>query len=233
MVLIRAAVPADAPFYARIQEEEWDDSMTAVVPKIESRIRTFPEGVLIAEHEGVVVGGMTFILLADYAIQDTRSWEEITDNGWCTTHTDDGRVLFGVDLSVSRRAPRSTAPMMFMAGIELAIRKGAERSVWGGRMPRYHRVADRMSAAEYARAKNSRGRHIDPEIELYSKIPGVEVLGVVPEYFKDWESMNYGVIFTWRNPVYRYPFLRPFRRQIVAGLYGASRRRRLRQRRSP
>lgn len=70
---------------------------------------------------------------------------------------------------------------------------------------------------------------MDPEIELYSKVPGVEMVGVVPEYFKDWESMNYGVMFNWNNPVVRFPFLRPLRRQIVAGLYRASGRKRVKR----
>lgn len=224
MVVIRRAEVGDALAYAKVQDQEWDESMSAVVPKIESRIATFPEGVLVAEHNGVVVGGMTFIRIDGYDVDEERSWEDITDNGWCTTHVAHGSVLFGVDLSVSRHAPRSTAVLMFMAGLELTIRQGTERLVWGGRMPRYHRHASKMSAAEYATKRTSKGRYMDPEIELYSKVPGVEMVGVVPEYFKDWESLNYGVMFNWNNPVVRFPFLRPFRGQIVAALYRASRR---------
>ncbi len=227
MVLIRRAEVGDALAYAKVQDQEWDESMSAVVPKIESRIATFADGVLVAEHNGAVVGGMTFIRIDGYDVHDAQSWEDITDNGWCTTHQDEGSVLFGVDLSVSRHAPRSTAVLLFMAGMELAIREGSECVVWGGRMPRYHRHAAKMSAAEYAARKTSKGRYMDPEIELYSKVPGVQMVGVVPEYFKDWESMNYGVMFSWSNPVARLPFLRPFRRQIVAGLYRARSRKRV------
>ena len=229
MVLIRRAELDDALAYAQVQDQEWDESMSAVVSKIESRIATFADGVLVAEHNGAVVGGMTFIRIDGYDVHDARSWEDITDNGWCTTHQDEGSVLFGVDLSISRHAPRSTAVLMFMAGLELTIREGTERLVWGGRMPRYHRHASKMSAAEYAARKTSRGRYMDPEIELYSKVPGVQIAGVVPEYFKDWESMNYGVMFNWNNPVVRFPFLRPFRRQIVAALYRASGRKRVKR----
>ena len=226
MVIIRQGIPADAVAYAELQDQEWDDSMAAVVPKLAARIATFPEGVLVAEHDWAVVAGMSFIQLAGYDVSDERPWEDITDNGWCSTHVPGGSVLFGVDLSVSKRAPRSTAVLMFMAGLELTIRLGVDRLIWGGRMPRYHRHAANMSALEYASSKTRRGRYIDPEIELYSKVPGVQMVGVVPEYYKDWESVNYGVMFAWRNPVGRYPFLRPFRRQIVRGLYRASGRKR-------
>ena len=69
------------------------------------------------------------------------------------------------------------------------------------------------------------GRYQDPEIELYSKIPGVEMLGVVENYFKDWESRDNGVIFRWRNPVHGARFLRSWHRQIAQALFWSSRRR--------
>lgn len=229
MVTLRRAVPSDAIAYAELQEDEWDQSMVAVISKLEARIETFPEGVLVAEHEGEIVGGASFIRLADYDVDEQGSWEDLTDNGWCSTHVPDGRVMFGVDLSVSRRAPRSTSALMFLGGIELCIRCGVDFGVWGGRMPRYHRYASVYGPLEYATTRNRRGRYLDPEIELYAKIPGVEMLGVVPEYFKDWESLNYGVIFGWSNPVRKFPLLRRFDHQIGQALYRYGRRR---QRRS-
>lgn len=224
LVVIREATPDDVGPYAKIQEEEWDDSMAAVDLKIESRIELFPEGVLVAEHDGDLVGVLSLIQLASYDVSDGKSWEDITDNGWCTTHTPGGDVLFGVDLSVSRKAPRATAPLLFMAGMELAMRLGCSRIVWGGRMPRYHKHADKMSPQEYATARTKRGRYLDPEIELYSKVPGASILGVVPEYFKDWESLNNGVMLEWPNPVRRFKPLKVFRKQIVGLLYRSSRR---------
>ncbi len=226
MVAIRTAKPEDAEAYARLQGEEWDGSMAAAVEKIRARIEMFSDGVLVAEHNGQVVGCTTFIRLDSYDVSEKKSWEELTDNGWCTTHTPGGRTMFGVDLSVSRRAPRSTAPLLFAAGIELLIRMGIHRGIWGGRIPRYHRHADSMRPEEYVVARTKRGRYIDPEVELYSKIPGVEMLGVVPNYFKDWESLDNGVMFAWSNPVRRLPFLRPFRRQVLFVLQHLSRRRR-------
>jgi hypothetical protein len=232
MVIIRQGTPADAIAYAELQDQEWDDSMAAVVPKLAARIATFPEGVLVAEHDGEVVGCATFIRIDDYSVDDLRSWEDVTDNGWCSTHDPRGSTLFGVDLSVSRRAPRSTSVLIFMAGMELSMRLGVDRTVWGGRMPRYHRHAATMTPEQYLAATTSRGRHLDPEIELYSKIPGVEILGVVPEYFKDWESLNYGVMLSWRNPL-RTRFAPSFvRRYVVDGLYWLSRRQRTKGRKA-
>jgi hypothetical protein len=224
MVTIREATLADVAAYAAVQEEEWDESMAAGDLKIESRIDLFPQGTLVAEQDGVVVGCASFIRLPAYSIEQRVTWEDLTDNGWCSTHCDDGTVLFGVDLSISRRAPRSAAPLIFMAAMELAMRLGVDRIVWGGRMPRYYKYADEMSAHEYAATKTKRGRYLDPEIELYSKIPGVQILGVVPEYFKDWESLNNGVMLSWTNPIVRFPILKIARGRVLDLLYRSSHR---------
>jgi hypothetical protein len=115
---------------------------------------------------------------------------------------------------------------MFVAGLEVVMRMGVEGLYWGSRMPRYHRYAGEMTAEEYVVARNRRGRYLDPEIQLYSKVPGLEILGVVPDYFKDWESGDYGAIVRWPNPIRRYPLLRPFAPQVLSFLYFLDRRRR-------
>ena len=222
---VRQALPADLAGYAEIQAEEWGGSMAASHRQLEVRHDVFPAGLLAGIADGEVVGGFSFHRLDHYDLAEHLSWNDLTDDGWCTNHDDDGPILFGVDLTVSRRAPRAGSATMFVAGMELAMRLGVEAVVWGSRIPRYHRYADRMSAEEYVAARNPRGRHLDPEIEIYSRVPGVEVLGVVPEYFKDWESADYGVVLRWPNPIRRYPFLRPWSRRIIGTLQARHRRR--------
>lgn len=219
MVAIRAFRHEDIPGYLAIQESAWDASMAAAEAKLLERFRIFPEGLFVAEHDGGVVGCATFIRIADYDEFIKPSWEDVTDNGWCTTHVDDGPILFGVDLSVAKGAPRLTAPLLFMAAMEFGISLGVEAIVWGGRMPRYHKMADQLAPEEYLFAKTRSGRYLDPEVQLYSRIPGVEIRGVIPEYFKDFESLNNGVLLWWPNPVARFRWLRPFARPITASIY--------------
>ncbi len=223
MVLIRAFRPNDITDYLMIQETAWDETMAAAESKLAERFRTFPNGLLVAEHEGQVVGCATFIRIADYDELLKPSWEDITDNGWCSTHVADGNILFGVDLSVEKGAPRLTAPLLFMSAMEFGMSLGVESIIWGGRMPRYHKHADKMSPDEYLFTKTKSGRYLDPEVQLYSKIPGVEIRGVIPEYFKDYESLNNGVLLRWPNPIARFPVLRPLARQITGTIYRVSR----------
>ncbi|MGH1493132.1 MAG: hypothetical protein ACRBK7_27670 [Acidimicrobiales bacterium] len=216
---VRPAADRDLDAYIRIQEEEWGESMAASRLQLESRLNAFPDGVLVAEHDGEVIAGATFMKLPDYNLADARSWSDLTEDGWCNNHDPEGSALFGVDLSVSRRAPRSASARIFAAGLALTVSEGTEGVYWGSRLPRYHKYADKMTPDEYLHTKNRRGRYLDPEIQLYSRIPGVQVLGVVPDYFKDWESENWGAILSWPNPVRRLPFLRPFSDQIISMVY--------------
>lgn len=216
---IRPATEDDIRGYARVQEAEWAGSIAAAEEQIWSRVKVFPEGVLIAVHDNKVVAGTTAIKLTNYRVDDGLSWSSLCDDGWCTNHDPEGEVMFGVDLSVSRNAPRSTSSRMFYHLMLLVARQGVEAFYWGSRMPRYHRHADSMSAEEYSQARNSRGRLIDPELEIYSRVPGMELVGVTPNYFPDPESLDYGAIMRWSNPIRRYRFLSPLAGPIVRRQY--------------
>jgi len=206
---IRQATEDDLPGYARVQEVEWSGSVIAGTEQLMSRHKWFPEGVLVALVDGKVVAGTTFVRLPNYNIDDGLSWGELTDDGWCSNHTPDGRIMFGVDMSISRSAPRSTSVRMFHKAGVLAAKQGVDAVYWGSRMPRYYRHADTMSAIEYATTRNKRGRLLDPELEIYSWVPGAEFVGVTANYFPDPESMDYGAILRWPNPLNRYKILSP------------------------
>lgn len=225
-MMMRPCTEADIDGYLAVQQEEWGDTMAATRAQLESRLAHVGECMVIAEHDGEVVAGASFVRLPSYDLDDHLSWDDATDGGWCTNHDPNGRVLFGVDLSVSRRAPRLTSARLMATCQAVTMRQGVEAFYWGGRMPRYHRHVAEMSAQEYATTRTARGRYLDPEIELYTRVPGVELIGVVPNYFKDWESCDYGCILAWRNPIDRYPFLKPFAPRILDLMYRRHRRRR-------
>jgi hypothetical protein len=223
MVIIRAFRPDDIDAYVAIQETAWDETMAAAESKLAERFRIFPDGLFVAEHGGKVVGCATFIRIPGYDELMKPSWEDLTDNGWCSTHVEDGTTLFGVDLSVAKGAPRLAAPLLFMSAMEFGMSLGVDAIIWGGRMPRYHKYAETMSPEEYLFTRTRSGRYLDPEVHLYSRIPGIEIRGVIPEYFKDFESLNNGVLLRWANPIARFPFLRPFSRQVTGAVYRLSR----------
>jgi len=84
------------------------------------------------------------------------------------------------------------------------IRGDMRFAILGGRLPGYRAHANLMSAAEYAVARTPGGQYLDAQVSMYHE-DGLEVLDVVPDYFPDPESCDYGVLLRWRNPFYGWP----------------------------
>ncbi len=196
---------SDIEGYAAIQAAAWDDSMSAVREKIVSRFEIFPKGMIALSKGPELVGAASFILLDGYDERRPASWEELTDNGWCTTHDPQGKILFGVDLTIKAGAPRYSLDEIALGAGQLCVRQRCPYLIFGARIPRYHRYAEEMSPQEYVQARTKRGRYLDPELEIYSRVPGIEIGQPVVEYFKDWESMNVGVMLIWQNPAHGWP----------------------------
>ncbi|MFV0523440.1 MAG: hypothetical protein ACK5RL_02960 [Acidimicrobiales bacterium] len=219
MMEIRQATGDDLPVYELIQKTEWGPDMGASLGQLQHRHDVFPEGIVVVTHDGEPVGFSTAILLDAYDPAHGRSWREITANGWCSTHRPDGDTLFGVDLTVSRFAPRSTATMVLKGLMALTMDFDVATFNWGGRMPRYHKYADTMTAEDYVAARRPNGRRLDPEIEFYATIPCTDVLGPIPDYFEDPNSLDHGVALRWNNPVHGVAELHPFVHLIPNLLY--------------
>ncbi|MFV0260392.1 MAG: hypothetical protein ACK5PP_18315 [Acidimicrobiales bacterium] len=219
MMEIRQATEADLPAYELIQKTEWGPDMGAPLAQLRYRYEVFPDGMVVVTNDDDPVGFSTTILLDDYDPTAGRSWTEITAGGWCSTHSPDGRTLFGVDLTVSRFAPRGTATMVLKGLMALTMDLDVGTFNWGGRMPRYHKYATTMTADRYVAARRPNGRRLDPEIELYANIPCTEVLGAIPGYFEDPESLDHGVALRWNNPIHGVGELRPFIHLIPNLLY--------------
>ena len=65
-----------------------------------SQVARFPEGQICIEDNGRVVAA-AMSLIVDYSrYGDRHTYEQITDNGYLTTHDPSGDTLYGVDLFV-------------------------------------------------------------------------------------------------------------------------------------
>ena len=64
----------------------------------------------------------------------------------------------------------------------------------------YYKYADKISIKDYIFSKKI-GIPRDPEIAFYQR-SGLKIIKIIPEYFRDVESLNYGVLVAWENPFY-------------------------------
>ena len=220
-VRVREARWEDLPGIVEVEKKAWPEKLRANRQIYESRLKIFPEGVLVAEIEGKIEGVVvTQKVLAEVAKQG-RSWNEITDKGRIQkTHNPEGDTLYGVNLSVSPFASRKVATALLETMGKKAILNNIKQIVLGGRIPGFRRFLEKYChqhklshlsqkqkdeiAEQYIKAVTSKGKPRDPEINFYTKA-NMRVTKLLHNYIEDSESLNYGVLLVWKNPFYNRP----------------------------
>ncbi len=203
---IRQAKIGDIPEILEVEKETWGKRGAAAKEMFESRIETFPEGTLIAEIDGKIVGVVATEIVNYNFKKNSYSWYEITDNGYIkNSHNSNGDTIYGVDLSVvpSYQGLKVGSKLLEVIG-KLAIKYNIKQGMLGGRLPGYYKYANKMSVEEYVNAtvETEKGiKPLDPEINFYKKA-GLKIIKIIPNYYEDPESLNYGVLLLWENPFY-------------------------------
>lgn len=204
---IRQAKMSDLDAVVQLDHEVWKEDVWATKEMYKSRFKTFKEGIFIAvEGEKIVGVGVTEIM--NYNLEKPiTTWKEVSDDGYMKkSHNPQGDSLYGVSLSVSPFAPKRTALLIIETAKIFCVKKGLKSLILGSRIPKYYKYVDKMSVEEYIEKITKAGRPFDPEIAFYKK-RGFEIVKILPEYFDDPESKNYGVLVIWRNLYYGKSFL--------------------------
>jgi hypothetical protein len=208
VIRIRKATHEDVPAYLALQESSWGTDMAVAERKAKNRFDVYLDGILMAEIDGKPVGTTTIIRLPGYDFDHPLTWDEATGDGWCDTHRPDGTICFGVDLSVAKGEALGVVDALMAGCMQLVVEAGTKYCVLGGRMPGFAKYLAKhpgTTAEEYLWTRNSKGRFFDPQVNMYSKVPRLAVMKLIPDYFDDPESLNNGVLLRWRNPFYRLP----------------------------
>jgi len=221
-IRVREARWEDLPGILEVENKAWPEKLRANRQVYEFRLKTFPEGLLIAEADGKIEGVVVTQKVSSEVADQGRSWNEITDGGRIKkTHNPRGNTLYGVNLSVFSRAPRGVATALLEAIGKKAIINNIKQIVLGARIPGFKRYFEeychqhRLShlsekqkdeiAEEYIKTFTPKGKPLDPEINFYYTKAGTSVLKLLPNYIEDPESLNYGVLLVWKNPFYNRP----------------------------
>ena len=208
-IKIRQAKIKDIPEILEIEKRAWGERGAATKEMFESRIETFPEGTLVAEIDGKIVGVVATEIVNYDLDKNAYSWYEITDNGYIkNSHNPKGDTIYGVDLSVAPfyQGLKVGSKLLEVIG-KLAIKYNIKQGMLGGRMPGYYKYANKMSVEEYINATvetdetEKSVKPLDPEINFYKKA-GLKIIKIIPNYYNDPESLNYGVLLLWKNHFY-------------------------------
>lgn len=214
-IRFREATLDDIPQMVEIDKKAWWEEVAFTAEQFRSQIKRYPKGVLVAEadEDGCrqLIGTICGLRVRSSFAESVHSWAEATGNGYFTTHDPKGDVAFGANLSVLPEFERKgIGDKLFGQAAGVLVRGNMRYLVLGGRLPglarfnqqRIERGLSRISGEGYAALRDERGRILDDELRFYLKQPFLEMIRVLPNYFPDPESENYGVLLKWTNPLY-------------------------------
>ncbi|MCH8474080.1 MAG: GNAT family N-acetyltransferase [Opitutales bacterium] len=172
---------------------------------LESHLQHFPEGQMVVEKDGVIIGAASSLMV--HMGKDphrAHTWAGITDGGFFSNHDAFGTTLYGVDLYVHPDfRGQGVARALYRARRELARRKNIRRILVGARLWHYDEYADKTSPEEYAERVVQREIE-DPVLGTLLR-EGYVLRGILPHYSPDPRSRNFAALFEWLNPEHEAP----------------------------
>ncbi|MCL4746970.1 MAG: GNAT family N-acetyltransferase [Burkholderiaceae bacterium] len=190
----RALVELQARVYPQI--DPWTEA------RVLHQLGVFPQGQVVACFGDRVVGCASSLIVRWDEWDSRHSWGEITANGSFDNHDPEGRTLYGAEVFVDPRLRgRRVGHQLYEARRTICRRMNLRRIIACGRLPGYHRYADRMTIDTYVK-KVLWGDISDPVLGFQLK-EGFRYCGIVENYIpQDIESGGNASLIVWLNPHY-------------------------------
>ena len=199
-VLVRQLAVTDFDGIASLCQAVYRDAPSWTPAQLASHLEVFPEGQLVAEFDGRIVGmaASLIVLWDDYAM-DTN-WRDFTADGTFRNHDPDrGRTLYGAEVMVDPSLQgQGVGKRLYEGRRAIVERRGLLRIRAGARLAGYHRYAGAMPPDRYTRLVVS-GELSDPTLS-FQLSQGFEVIGVAAHYLRhDPESLGHAAVIEWLN----------------------------------
>jgi predicted amidohydrolase/GNAT superfamily N-acetyltransferase len=169
-------------------------------------IDRFPEGQVVVKVNDQIAGSALSIIVHYNRFDDHHTYREITGNYTFDTHSPDGDILYGIDVFVKPefRGLR-LGRRLYDYRKELCERLNLKGIVLGGRIPFYHKYADKLTPKEYIDKVRKKEIH-DPVLNFQISndfYPSKILKG----YLEGDEASNeYAVLLKWDNIYYEKPY---------------------------
>lgn len=199
-VAVRQTRPEDFPGIIEVCQAVYPESKPWRLEQLESHLRVFPEGQLVAVAEDRVVGVASSLVIRwdDYEV--TGTWGHFTDHGMFTNHDPvEGRTLYGAEVMVHPAGQgRGVGHQLYVARRSIVRRLGLLRIRAGARLRGYSSHAKEMDTDTYVR-KVVANEIRDPTLTFQLR-HDFHVICVVPGYLmNDPESLGAAAVIEWLN----------------------------------
>jgi len=198
-VRLRKLTQADYEAIVALQQECFPGMKTWTTEQFDSLINVFPEGQLCIVLNREIIASSSSLIVDLDEYHETHTWRDITGQGYATNHDPHGDTLYGIEIMV---APKfrgyKLSRRLYNERKKFARKLNLRRIVLGGRIPAYHKYADKMSARKYVEKVLEKVIY-DPV--LTAQIANGFVLKrLIPEYLPgDEESRGYATLLEWTN----------------------------------
>jgi GNAT superfamily N-acetyltransferase len=167
------------------------------------QLEIFPQGQIVAEINGELVGAASslVVLWGEWKVEHT--WQEITARGSFERHNSHGFTLYAAEVFVNPQMRGSgIGHALYQARKKICKTLNLKRIIACGRLPGYHRYAEKMTADLYA-MKVVWGDIHDPVLS-FQLHEGFSYCGIVNGYIpEDKESQGNAALIVWLNPRYK------------------------------
>lgn len=190
----------DIPAIVACHEAAYPDYVAHFDERIHRmQLVAFPEGQILAEKDGRVVGYATSLIVQLEDDAPRYTYMEITGGATFSTHDPSGDTLYGADIAVHPDLRgQGIAALLYERRMRLLKRYNLRRMVAYGRLPTFNQWAGKLTADEYVEAVVA-GRIEDPALRAHLKA-GYQVKGVKIDLMGDASSLNYSTLLEMPNP---------------------------------
>ena len=171
--------------------------------QIESQLKIFPEGQLCVEIDGKLAASASSLILNYESGLAWHDWKKIADQGMIRNHKQRGDTLYGIEIMVDPEfRGMKLSRRLYDARKEICREHNLSQMIIAGRIPGYHKYADKMSAREYVEKVEEKSIY-DPVLTAQLS-NGFSVQGLIPNYLpSDKESCGYASFLAWQNLEYQ------------------------------
>lgn len=185
--------------YQEMPEAYWRES------HIKKLIGIFEEGQVVIKVNNQLAGCALSLIINYSDFDNNHTYEQITGDYTFNTHTNEGDVLYGIDVFIKPefRGLR-LGRRLYDYRKELCEKRNLRGIAFGGRIPNYHKYSDTLSAKEYI--EKVKRKEINDPVLNFQISNDFHPSKILTNYLKgDQNSKDFAVLLEWDNIYYEKP----------------------------
>ncbi len=172
-----------------LEISRWNPEQACTLEKFKIRYNNFKDGFILAYNSEGILVGYIYCIIKSYFNNGDINWERDSGDGTGNSHDPNGNSLFCVSITTCYKSPKGTMRNLVNAWKDLAKDFNLNSVYCGSRISGLKDTE--LSIHEYFKSVLNKEVY-DPVMSKWMSCD-MTVGSLVPNYFEDGESFNYGV----------------------------------------